>query len=113
MTVVAIDPPRTLDQVADDLAEANAQLKAWEERRKAILAEMESLHDAGQAPEKFSHNGYTYSRQAGRVTFDYSDAPRVLDQQERLKEAQEEAKALGLAIAKASAPTWRVSTGKA
>lgn len=104
--------PLTLEQLAEDLAECSSQLKAWEERRKTILGQLEALHDAGQAPEKFQHAGITYSRQAGRVTYDYSAAPDVQTQAERLKEAQEIAKALGLAVAKTGAPTWRVSTAR-
>lgn len=110
MTTTALP---TLDQLADDLAEANNQLKAWEDRRRSILDQLEQLHDAGMAPEKFTHNGFTYSRQAGRITYDWSEAPDVIAQQERLKEVQEIAKALNLVIAKAGAPTWRVTTSKA
>jgi hypothetical protein len=102
----------TLEQLAADLAEAQQQIKAWENRRKATIAELEALHDAGQAPDKFQHAGISYTRQAGRVTYDYSAAPDVIGQQQQLKDAQEVAKALGLAIAKTGAPTWRVTAGK-
>jgi hypothetical protein len=60
----------------------------------------------------FKHAGISYTRQAGRVTYDYSAAPDVIGQQQQLKNAQEVAKALGLAIAKTGAPTWRVTAGK-
>jgi hypothetical protein len=101
-------PP--LAEIASQLADACKQLKAWEERRAALLAHLEALHEAGQAPEKFRHAGISYTRVAGRTIYDYSGAPVVIRAKAELKTAEEEAKALGLAIRKSSTASWRVST---
>ena len=100
---------KTLEQLATELSNATAQLKAWEDVRKATLAELEALHAVGGAPEKFRHAGISYTRIAGRTTFDFSGAPVVIRAKAELKTAEEEAKALGLAIPKTGAASWRVS----
>lgn len=100
-------PP--LEQLAADLAECQAELKAWEERRANLIIQFEELHAAGAVPEKFVSNGLTFSRSQSR-TYDYSGCQEVSTAQETLKSLQEAAKAAGLATIKPSKPIWRITT---
>jgi HPt (histidine-containing phosphotransfer) domain-containing protein len=102
--------PPALAEIASQLADACEQLKAWEDRRKDLLAQLEALHEAGAAPEKFKHDGLSFSRIAGKTTYSYDNAPEVITAKSALELAQEAAKAAGLATAKTGAASWRVST---
>ena len=64
---------------------------------------------AGAAPEKFKHDGLSFSRIPGRTTYSFDNAPEVITAKSALELAQEAAKAAGLATAKTGAATWRVS----
>lgn len=102
--------PAALAEVASQLADACEQLHAWEDRRKVLLAQLEALHEAGQAPEKFKHDGLSFSRIPGRTTYAFDNAPDVIEAKAALELAQEAAKAAGLATTKTSAASWRVTT---
>ena len=102
--------PAALAEVASQLADACEQLKAWEDRRKDLLAHLEALHEAGAAPEKFKHDGLSFSRIPGRTTYAFDNAPDVIAAKTTLELAQEAAKAAGLATPKVGAASWRVTT---
>ena len=107
-----ITAPPALAEVASQLADACEQLKAWEDRRKALLGQLGALYDAGQAPEKFKQDGISFSRVPGRVTYAFDNIPAVIEAKTALDLAQEAAKAAGLATAKTGAASWRVTTAR-
>jgi hypothetical protein len=110
MSPTTTTAPPALSEVASQLADACEQLKAWEDRRKDLLGQLEALHAAGAAPEKFKHDGLSFSRIPGRITYSFDNAPDVITAKSALELAQEDAKAAGLATSKTGAASWRVST---
>jgi hypothetical protein len=112
MNLPPIPPPPPLpplEVLADQLAECQAQLKAWGGRRDALIMQFEALHQSGAAPEKFQHSGRSYSR-VPSTTYDYSACPDVIQAQETLKNLQEQAKAAGTATLKPTKPTWKITS---
>lgn len=110
MSPTTATAPPALAEIASQLADACEQLKAWEDRRRDLLAQLEALHGVGAAPEKFKHDGLSFSRIPGRITYAYDNAPEVITAKAALELAQEAAKADGLATAKTGAASWRVTT---
>lgn len=67
-----VDSGLDLDRVTEQLAYATAQLEAWTELRTKAIAQLKQLHAAGEAPTKFTANGYNFALQTGKTstTFD-------------------------------------------
>jgi len=58
----------SLEQVAERIAYATAQLEAWKLIKDESIAILQQLHNDGIAPTKFSSHGYNFTLQAGKKT---------------------------------------------
>jgi hypothetical protein len=98
---------QTLDALLD-VRLALARLKATDE---ALLDRLDQLAASGEIDQGgFAHNGWAFSRSAGRRSWSYPPAVRKLEAQ--TKAAKAAAEADGTATATTGAPFWTIRAPK-
>lgn len=100
-------PVLHIDQLAQDLADARDQRKAWEAKEAALVEKLVAAHAAGVAPTKFTSHGWSFTFQEGRQTIVYPEAVTSA-----VKALQAQAVEAGITTTKVGSPFWRITPTK-
>lgn len=90
------------------IADAQAQIKQWEEHKAACLAQLQAAHDQGLCTTKVTGAGVTASLSAGRTT-NTADAYAKAAQQQLQQQLVEQ----GHIVQTQGSPYWTVRAAKA
>jgi hypothetical protein len=93
--------------LAQQLIEAQANLKQWEDYCDSLKAQLTQLHNEGVVPTEITPPGYSVKLTPGRVTVVLEDEVKA-----RIADIQEEAIKEGKGFRKQGAPFWTVRATK-
>jgi hypothetical protein len=64
-------PTASFESIAAEIAQADSAIKQWTERKDYLRGLLVQLHQAGEAPSKFTAAGKTWSLTQGKKTWTY------------------------------------------
>jgi hypothetical protein len=107
LTKPAKRPVAHVDQLAQQLADARNQRKAWEQKEAELVEKLVAAHAAGVAPTKFTSHGWSFCFQEGRKTVVYPEAVTSA-----VKALQAQAVEAGITETRIGSPFWKIVPAK-
>ena len=107
----ALAPTNAIDALLDAITALKAQQKQLEQQLEPLLEALNTAMAAGQLDPAFSHNDWAFAHSTGRLS--YSFPPAVLQIEQQLKAAKNNAIQQGSATEKRGKPFWTIRPPKA
>jgi phage shock protein A len=105
--LVAVDGSEdAIEQLLDQITALKAEHKRLEQQLEALLESLSAAMASGQLDPAFSHNDWSFSHSAGRLSYAYPAAVEQIERQ--LKAAKEAAIQQGRATEKRGKPFWTI-----
>ena len=95
-----------IEQLLDQITTLKAEHKRLEQQLEALLESLSAAMASGQLDPAFSHNDWSFSHSAGRLSYAYPAAVEQIERQ--LKAAKEAAIQQGSATEKRGKPFWTI-----
>jgi len=95
-----------IERLLDQITALKAEHKRLEQQLEALLESLSAAMASGQLDPAFSHNDWSFSHSAGRLSYAYPAAVEQIERQ--LKAAKEAAIQQGRATEKRGKPFWTI-----
>ena len=102
----ATDAVDAIDALLDAITSLKAQQKQLEQQLEPLLEALNTAMAAGQLDPAFSHNDWAFAHSTGRLS--YAFPPAVLQIEQQLKAAKNNAIQQGSATEKRGKPFWTI-----
>ena len=99
-----------LDGLLDAITAIKAEQKQLEQQLEPLLEALNTAMASGQLDPSFCHNDWAFAHSPGRLTYDFPAAVLQLEQQ--LKTARDQAIQQGRATGKRGKPFWTIRPPK-
>jgi phage shock protein A len=105
--LVAVDGSEdAIERLLDQITTLKAEHKRLEQQLEPLLESLSAAMASGQLDPSFSHNDWSFSHSAGRLSYAYPAAVEQIERQ--LKAAKEAAIQQGSATEKRGKPFWTI-----